>query len=101
MSLEMRWSAHSDDDEDRRFQLVMDTISIMPPWADIADNGPAAVERALSDYIGETEWEEWFGNDATLAWIEVEVQGPPSIAGAYTVELARVVKATAAKIETA
>lgn len=100
MSLEMRWSAYPEDDKDRLSPLVPDTISLMPPWADLADNGPAAVERALSDYIGESEWEEWFGNDATLALIEVDVHGPPSIAGAYTVDLARVVKATAKRVET-
>lgn len=99
--VEMRWSAYPEGDKDRFGPLVADMISLMPPWADIADNGPAAVERAITDYIGEAEWEEWFGNDATLELIEVDVHGPPAIAGPYTVDLARVVKATAKRIETA
>jgi len=94
-SIEMRWSAYLEHDKDRLGALVPDTITLLPPWAGMEVNAQAAVERAVTDYIGESEWEEWFGNDATMEYIEVEVHGPPEIAGTYTVNVERVVKATA------
>lgn len=97
--IDVRWSLFPEDDKDRFGAIVMDTISLLPPWADMAENATAAVERAVTDYIGESEWEEWFGNDATTAQVEIDVHGPPSIAGTYVVGLERVVKATAKRVE--
>lgn len=98
----IRWSATHEEDVgfENPFAVDMDTI-LFGSWADCPDNGDGAVKDCLEDYFDEYVWLEEFGNNDTQGTVLVEVQLPLSIAGRYEVNLERVVKAHATKLETA
>lgn len=100
LEVEMRWSAAHGDDQDWFQPIVKDTISLLGAWAGIKGNAVAAVELATSAYFDdEAEWSEQFGTEETFVAVQVEVHGPPAIAGRYAVDLHRKVTATAKPVE--
>lgn len=68
-------------------------------WMDCAANAQSAVNEVCEDYFDDGVWDEWFGLDSTCAEVLVEVTVPASIGGVCRVDLERVTKAQAARVD--
>ena len=65
--------------------------TILDDWADCAENGESAVGEILRRWFTNEEWVRWYPGDQTHGIVVVDVDSPPSIAGKYGCDLARVV----------
>lgn len=102
MTVSICWTAaHEDDTEfDNPFASKHETI-LRGEWADCSENGEAAVRDVMEDYFGEIEWNDQFADDWNSGAVVVEIHSPPSIAGRYAVDLEKIVRAHARKLEQA
>ena len=71
--------------------------TLLLPWAGIADNAEKVAEEVCELYFrGDDEWVYWFGDDTSVD-LMVEITEPPEIAGRFSVEIERVLKARASR----
>ena len=101
LEVELRWSATHEDDADFVGCLVRDTETLLNAWAGLGVNAEAAVEKAVAMYFGSSDWDEAFGIEADSVTVLVEVHSPPEVAGKYRVDLERVTKGNAKRLEAA
>jgi hypothetical protein len=91
----VRWSAAHEDDNGMEHPFVEACDTLLPPWADCEANAESAVGDIIEDWFKMEAWEEMYGAGEDCATVIVKVAAPPSIAGRYTVDIERTLKARA------
>lgn len=98
MTVDIEWSASLEGGIPGGFAYRQTTI-LSGDWADCEGNAESAVKDVVEDFFAYSEyWRDWFGDDDDSAHILVCIHSPPSIAGEYTVDLERVIKASAMRV---